>query len=70
MIARIWKGAVRTSDGDAYVDYIHRTGVAGYTADAGQSRPRRATTRSSRAHPTPADEHAWAYLPVQISFGA
>jgi hypothetical protein len=27
MIARIWKGAVRTSDGDAYADYIHRTGM-------------------------------------------
>ena len=26
-------------------------------------------TRSSSAHPRPADEHAWAYLPVQISFG-
>jgi hypothetical protein len=35
MIARIWKGAVRTSDGDAYADYIHRTGVAGYTATPG-----------------------------------
>ena len=35
MIARIWKGAVRTSDGDAYADYIHRTGVAGYTPRRG-----------------------------------
>ena len=35
MIARIWKGAVRASDGDAYADYIHRTGVAGYTATPG-----------------------------------
>ena len=35
MIARIWKGAVRTSDGDAYADYINRTGVAGYTATPG-----------------------------------
>ena len=35
IIARIWKGAVRTSDGDAYADYIHRTGVAGYTATPG-----------------------------------
>ena len=35
MIARIWKGAVRTSDGDSYADYIHRTGVAGSTATPG-----------------------------------
>ena len=30
MIARIWKGAVRREDGDAYADYMRETGVAGY----------------------------------------
>ncbi|HEX3317444.1 MAG TPA: antibiotic biosynthesis monooxygenase [Solirubrobacteraceae bacterium] len=35
MIARIWKGAVRTADGDAYAEYIERTGVAGYEATPG-----------------------------------
>ena len=28
MIARIWKGAVRKEDGDAYADYMQETGVA------------------------------------------
>lgn len=32
MIARIWKGAVRTSDADAYADYMRRTGLAGYVS--------------------------------------
>lgn len=35
MIARIWRGAVRAGDGDAYADYMRRTGVAGYRATAG-----------------------------------
>ena len=35
MIARIWKGAVRTEDADAYVAYIHETGIAEYTATPG-----------------------------------
>jgi heme-degrading monooxygenase HmoA len=30
MIARTWKGAVRTEDADAYTDYLQETGVAGY----------------------------------------
>ena len=30
MIARIWKGAVRRRDGDAYARYMQETGVAGY----------------------------------------
>ena len=30
MIARIWKGAVRRQDGDAYARYMQETGVAGY----------------------------------------
>jgi hypothetical protein len=30
MIARIWKGAVRKQDGDAYARYMQQTGVAGY----------------------------------------
>lgn len=35
MIARIWRGAVRAGDGDAYADYMERTGVAGYAATEG-----------------------------------
>jgi heme-degrading monooxygenase HmoA len=30
MIARIWRGVVRTSDADAYADYIRETGFAEY----------------------------------------
>jgi heme-degrading monooxygenase HmoA len=35
MIARIWKGAVRRPDGDAYARYMQDTGVAGYAATPG-----------------------------------
>jgi len=35
MIARIWKGAVRQQDGDAYAQYIQDTGVAGYAKTPG-----------------------------------
>jgi len=35
MIARIWKGAVRTEDGDAYAEYIRETGLAGYAETPG-----------------------------------
>ena len=35
MIARIWKGAVRKQDGDAYAEYMRQTGVAGYAATPG-----------------------------------
>jgi heme-degrading monooxygenase HmoA len=35
MIARIWRGAVRSADGDAYVRYIEETGIAEYKACAG-----------------------------------
>lgn len=31
MIARIWRGAVAKSDGDAYAQYMQDTGVAGYS---------------------------------------
>ena len=30
MIARIWRGAVRKEDGDAYAAYMRGTGVPGY----------------------------------------
>ena len=30
MIARIWRGAVRTDDAAAYASYIQQTGVEGY----------------------------------------
>jgi heme-degrading monooxygenase HmoA len=35
MIARIWKGAVRRADGDAYAEYMRETGVAGYLKTPG-----------------------------------
>ena len=35
MIARIWKGAVVRTDADAYAAYMDQTGIAGYTATAG-----------------------------------
>ena len=35
MIARIWKGAVRRRDGDAYASYMQDTGVAGYAGTPG-----------------------------------
>jgi heme-degrading monooxygenase HmoA len=35
MIARIWRGAVRTADADEYVDYIAETGLAEYKDTAG-----------------------------------
>jgi heme-degrading monooxygenase HmoA len=37
MIARIWRGAVRKQDGDAYARYMQDTGVAGYTDTAGNA---------------------------------
>ena len=30
LIARIWTGATRRSDGDAYAEYMHSTGIQGY----------------------------------------
>jgi heme-degrading monooxygenase HmoA len=35
VIARIWTGAVRKPDGDAYAEYIRATGVAGYARTPG-----------------------------------
>ena len=35
MIARIWKGTVREQDGDAYADYMQKTGIAGYASTPG-----------------------------------
>ena len=35
MIARVWRGAVRTADGDTYVRYIEDTGIAEYKACKG-----------------------------------
>ena len=37
MIARIWRGAVRRSDGDAYSRYLTETGVVGYSATEGNA---------------------------------
>jgi heme-degrading monooxygenase HmoA len=30
VIARIWRGATRIADGDAYAQYMNGTGIAGY----------------------------------------
>jgi heme-degrading monooxygenase HmoA len=35
LIARLWKGAVRRRDGDAYARYMQDTGVAGYAGTPG-----------------------------------
>ena len=35
MIARIWRGAVAQSDGDAYARYMHGTGIPGYAGTPG-----------------------------------
>jgi len=35
VIARIWRGAVRAEDGDAYVAYIEATGLREYRATPG-----------------------------------
>jgi heme-degrading monooxygenase HmoA len=35
MIARIWRGAVRRDDADAYADYIAKTGMAEYRSTPG-----------------------------------
>ena len=35
MIARIWKGVVRTEDADAYVEYIRDTGLREYATTPG-----------------------------------
>lgn len=35
MIARNWAGATRAEDGDAYLEYLHRTGFAEYRATPG-----------------------------------
>src|SRR3990170_3234643 len=35
IIARIWRGAVRPEDGDAYARYMQRTGLAEYRASPG-----------------------------------
>jgi heme-degrading monooxygenase HmoA len=35
MIARIWRGAVRAVDADAYAEYMRGTGLAGYRSTPG-----------------------------------
>lgn len=35
MIARIWRGAVRKQDADAYAEYMQRTGIPGYVSTPG-----------------------------------
>ena len=35
MIARTWRGATRAEDGDGYLEYLERTGLAEYRNTAG-----------------------------------
>jgi len=35
MIARTWRGATKASDGDAYVEYLQKTGIHEYKATPG-----------------------------------
>jgi heme-degrading monooxygenase HmoA len=35
VIARIWRGRVRSEDADAYVEYLHETGMVEYRATPG-----------------------------------
>ena len=35
MLARIWRGATRAADADAYVDYLRKTGLREYRDTAG-----------------------------------
>lgn len=35
MIARIWRGATKLADAEAYVEYLERTGLREYRATAG-----------------------------------
>jgi heme-degrading monooxygenase HmoA len=35
MIARTWRGATKASDGDAYVEYLQKTGIREYKATPG-----------------------------------
>jgi heme-degrading monooxygenase HmoA len=35
MIARIWRGAVRASDAEAYAEYVRETGIDGYEKTPG-----------------------------------
>jgi len=35
MLARTWRGATRAHDADVYLDYLHRTGFAGFRSTPG-----------------------------------
>jgi hypothetical protein len=37
MIARIWRGTVRTEDADEYVAYVRETGIAHYLSTPGNA---------------------------------
>ena len=37
MLARLWRGATRAADADAYVDYLRETGLAEYRATSGNN---------------------------------
>jgi heme-degrading monooxygenase HmoA len=35
MVARLWRGATKRSDADAYLAYLHGSGIAGYRSTPG-----------------------------------
>ena len=49
MIARIWRGWVRSEDADAYVEYLHETGIAEYRATPGNRAALHLASGSGRA---------------------
>ena len=51
MIARMWRGWVRTPDRDAYVAYIERTGMAEYRQTPGNRAPGCSPGTSATAGP-------------------
>ena len=51
MIARSWRGAVRTADAEAYAAYIDETGMKEYAAHARQ--PRRLDADPERSASSP-----------------
>ena len=68
MIARIWRGAVRSEDADAYARYLEATGIADYAATPGNH----GAWTLRRARPDALTEFAvitlWASLDAVRSF--
>ena len=63
MIARIWRGATRASDADAYMDYLRETGVKEYRETPGNRGVQ--VLRSVRG-----DEAEWVLISLWDSYDA